>query len=471
MESSLCYLTAVEMADLIRRGEVTAVELTQAHLNQIEATNPKVNAIVTLVAEQALDAAKAADEKQAKGEPLGVLHALPVAHKDLTETKGIRTTFGSSLFADFVPDENSLLVDRLQGAGAITLGKTNTPEFGAGSQTFNAVFGVTCNPYNLEYTCGGSSGGAAVALACGMVPLADGSDMGGSLRNPANYCNVVGLRPSPGRVPMYPKKLGWATLGVQGPMARTVQDVALMLQAIAGPDPREPIAIQQPGTLFARPLQRDFSGVKVAWSNDLGSFPVDERVTAVLKSQLSTFTNLGCELEETHPDFRDADEAFKAWRAYAFEFGYAPLIEQHPDQFKETVKWNAAQGGKLSGPELSRIEAKRTELYHRLRRFMETYEFLIMPVSQVPPFPVTQEYITEINGVQMENYIDWMQSCYFISATGHPAISVPAGFTEDGLPVGIQIVGRHQSEFALLQMAYAFQEATGVGKVRPRVME
>lgn len=469
MESELCFKTATEQARLVREGEITAVQLTEAHLQQIERTNPKVNAIVTLVAEQAIDAAKAADAKQAAGDPLGVLHGLPVAHKDLTETKGIRTTYGSPLFADFVPEQDGLIVERLKQSGAITLGKTNTPEFGAGSQTFNPVFGVTRNPYNTDYTCGGSSGGAAVALACGMVPLADGSDMGGSLRNPANYCNVVGLRPSPGRVPMWPKGMGWSTMGVQGPMARTVEDIALMLQAIAGPDRREPIAIQQSGNLFAQPLERDFADVKVAWSDDLDSFPVDARVTAVLQAQRPIFEQLGCVVEEAHPDFSDADEAFKALRAVAFEANFGEMLEQHRDQMKETVIWNTEQGQKLTAPQLTALEKKRTLLYHRVREFMNTYEFLLLPVSQVPPFPVTQEYITEINGQQMETYIDWMQSCYFISVTGLPALSIPCGFTDDGLPVGIQIVGRHQSEFALLQFGYAFQQATGVWKKRPQL--
>jgi amidase len=306
-----------------------------------------------------------------------------------------------------------------------------------------------------------------VALACGMVPIADGSDMGGSLRNPANYCNVVGLRPSPGRVPKWPKGSGWTTMGVEGPMARTVEDIALTLQAMAGPDPREPISIQQPGSLFSESLLRDFKGVNVAWSQDLGSFPVDARVTAVLESQRHIFSDLGCVVDETHPDFSDADEAFKALRAVSFEASYHGLLETHRDQLKSTIIWNSEQGQKLTGPQLSRIEAKRTELYHRVRQFMEKYEFLILPVSQVPPFPVTQEYVTEINGVQMNTYIDWMQSCYFISAIGHPALSVPCGFTEEGLPVGIQIVGRHQSELALLQLGYAFQEATQFWKKRP----
>ena len=467
--NELCFLTATEQARLIRQRQLSAHELMSAHLTQIEQVNPQVNAIVTLLPELALAGAKAADEQMARGAAIGPLHGLPIAHKDLVATKGIRTTQGSPLFKDHVPDVDELIIERLHGGGAITIGKTNTPEFGAGSQTFNPVFGATLNPYDTSKTCGGSSGGAAVALACGMIPIADGSDTGGSLRNPANFCNVVGFRPSPGRVPAWPKAVGWFPISVQGPMARTVQDVALMLTAIAGPDPRSPIAIREPGTLFAQPLERDFKGVRIAWSHDLGDFPVDPRITTTIDKQRPIFEGLGCVVEEGHPDFRDADEVFKVWRAWAFELSFTDLIAKHRDQIKETVIWNAEEGQRLTGPQLSRAEQKRTLLYHRVREFMESYEYLILPVSQVPPFPITQEYITEINGVSMATYIDWMKSCYFITVTGLPAISVPCGFTEEGLPVGVQIVGRHQDDFGVLQLAYAFQEATGFWKQRPAV--
>ncbi len=438
-----------------------------AHLAQIEQVNPQVNAIVTLLPELALSQAQAADEALSQGTAVGPLFGLPIAHKDLALTKGIRTTFGSPLYKDFVPDQDSLIVERLKQAGTIVIGKTNTPEFGAGSQTYNPVFGATLNPYDLSKTCGGSSGGAAVALACGMLPLADGSDMGGSLRNPASFCNVVGLRPSPGRVPHWPTETGWFTLSVDGPMARTVQDVALMLSAIAGPDPRSPIALNEPGSLFARPLERDFKGVRVAWSRNLGGLPVDPRVTAVIEAQRSTFKALGCRVEEIEPDFNGADEVFKVWRAWSFELAYADLLAEHREQIKETVIWNIEAGQKLTGPQLGQAEIKRTALYHRLREFMETYEFLILPVSQVPPFDVQQPYLTEINGVALDTYIDWMKSCYYISVTGHPAISVPCGFTPEGLPVGVQIVGRHQADWAVLQLAYAFEQATQFWQQQP----
>jgi amidase len=441
-------------------------------LNQIERVNPIVNAIVTQIpAEQVLAAADSADKALARGENTGPLHGLPIAHKDLVPTKDLRTTWGSPIFKDFIPDHDGLIVQRLKKAGAITIGKTNTPEFGAGSQTFNQVFGETVNPYDTTKTCGGSSGGAAVALACGLLPLADGSDMGGSLRNPGNFCNIVGFRTSPGRVPVWPSPVAWFPIPVQGPMARTVADVALMLSAIAGPDPRSPISIAEPGSLFARPLDRDFKDVRIAWSKDLGELPVDPRVTRALEDQRYVFENLGCIVEEAQPDFADADEIFKVWRAWRFELAYTELLKTQRDLIKDSVVWNVEQGQKLTGPRIGRAEVKRTELYHRVREFMKTHEFLICPVNQVPPFDINQRWVKEINGVSMDTYIDWMKSCYYITVTGLPAISVPCGFTPEGLPVGIQIVGRYNNDFGVLQLAYAFEQATKMWQRRPPVLD
>ncbi|MBQ17174.1 MAG: amidase [Planctomycetaceae bacterium] len=470
MTSELCFRTAVELSALIRSGELSARELLAAHLDQIERVNPRVNAIVTLTADLAQQQAAAADEAQAAGKPLGPLHGLPVAHKDLVSTKGIRTTWGSPIYADFIPDEDALIVTRLKTAGAVQVGKTNVPEFGAGSQTFNPVFGACLNPYDTSRTCGGSSGGAAVALACGMVPIADGSDTGGSLRNPASFCNVVGFRTSPGRVPVYPSELGWFPISVQGPMARTVEDTALILSAIAGPDPRVPISLSEPGELFREPLDRDFRGVRVAWSRDLGAFPVDPAVTGALDARREVFSEIGCSVDDAEPDFRDADFAFKTLRALIFESRFTPLLAEHRDKIKETIIWNAEAGQKQSGPDIARAERLRTALFHRVREFLEDYEYLLLPVSQVPPFDVSTPYITEINGQQMETYIDWMMSCYFITVTGLPAISVPLGFTDDGLPVGLQIVGRHHDDFGVLQLAYAVQQATATWSRRPGVV-
>jgi amidase len=467
MHPDLCFLSATELAHLIRTREVSCEEVMRVHLEQIEQVNPTVNAIVTLLPERALDGARTADRAIASGQPLGPLHGLPVAHKDLLVTKGIRTTFGSPIYQDFVPDTDAILVERLRAAGAITIGKTNTPEFGAGSQTFNPVFGATRNPWDTTKTCGGSSGGAAVALACGMVPLADGSDFGGSLRNPASFCNIAGFRPSAGRVPNWPTVNAWFSLPVLGPMARTVEDLALMLSAIAGPDARAPIAIDAPGSMFTRSLARDFRGLRVAWSRDLGGLPVDPRVTEALSGGRRVLEAIGVQVEEAEPDFTDADEIFRVLRAWNFEASFGALLQTKRHQMKDTVIWNIEEGARLTGAQVGRAEAKRTELYHRVRGFMEQYAFLAAPVVQVPPFDVNQPWVTQINGEKMHTYLDWMKSCYAISATGLPAVSVPCGFTPDGLPVGLQIVGRHQDDLGVLQLAYAFQQQTGLWKRRP----
>ena len=469
--SELCFATATELVGRMRAGDLSARDVMSAHLAQIERVNPTVNAIVTYLPERAMKGALAADEARARGEALGPLHGLPVAHKDLVLTKGIRTTFGSRIYSDFVPDQDALIIERLRAAGAITVGKTNTPEFGAGSQTFNAVFGATCNPYDTTKTCGGSSGGAAVAVACGMLPIADGSDWGGSLRNPPNYCNVVGFRPSPGRVPSWPTETAWFPMTVEGPVARTVADAALMLSAMAGPDRRSPISISEPGNLFARPLERDFRGTRIAWSRDLGGLPVDPRVTEAIEAQRHVFEKFDCAVVDGEPDFAGADQAFKVWRAWRYALKYADMLETKRPLMKETVVWNTEEGLNLSGLEVGRAEQARTALYHRVREFMEVHEFLILPVSQSPPFDIDQEYVTEIAGVQMESYIDWMRSCYYISVTGLPAISVPCGFTPEGLPVGVQIVGRHGDDFGVLQLAHAFEAATETWKRRPAVTQ
>jgi amidase len=454
------FATATELASSIRRKEVSAREAIAAHLDQVERVNPTVNAIVTLVADRAIEQASQADEALARGADIGPLHGLPIAHKDLQETKGIRTTFGSRIYQDFVPDYDSLTVERIRKAGAIVIGKTNTPEFGAGSQTFNAVFGATRNPYALDKTCGGSSGGAAVALACGMIPIADGSDLGGSLRNPASFCNVVGFRTAPGRVPRWPALPAWLGLSVDGPMARTVADVALLLSVVAGADPRSPISISEPGSLFSRPLDRSsFNGVRIAWYKDLGGTPFDRRVRRVVDGHWKTFENLGCVVEHAEPDFSGVDESFKTLRAWSSHLNHAERLKQHPDLFKDTLREEIEHGARLTGPDIAHAETLRTAYYHRVREFFEQYDYFVLPVSQVAPFDIDQPYVTEIEDIRMPTYIDWMKSCYYISMTGHPAISVPAGFTPEGLPIGIQIVGRHRGEWEVLQLAHAFEQA------------
>jgi amidase len=468
--SDICFMRAVDTLALIRQKKLSAREVMQAHLTQIKRVNSKVNAIVTLVPEdQVMAQALAADDSLAKGNSLGPLHGLPVAVKDLHETRGIRTTFGSPLMRDNVPDFDCLLVERERNAGAILIGKTNVPEFGLGSQTFNPVFGATHNPYDVTKTCGGSTGGGSVAAACGMAPLADGSDMGGSLRNPPNFCNVVGIRPSPGRVPEAPSRLGWFTLSVQGPVARNVSDCAFFLSVLAGFDRRSPIAIDQSGGQFVQPLGgRSFRGVRVAMFKDLG-LPWDPQVKAAVQAQRKVFESLGCIVEEAEPDLRDANECFLAWRHWSLELAFGDLLATHGDQLNEYVHWHVEEGRKLTGPYLARIEAKRTALYQRIREFTEKYEFFILPVNQVLPFDVNTRYPTEIAGVKMENYLAWMKSAYYISTVGNPAMSVPCAFSSQGLPIGIQIVGRHNDDWGVLQMGYAFEQATNIGKRRPVV--
>lgn len=469
MPDDICFLSATELVRRIRGGELSAVEVVTAHLDRIERVNPALNAIVTLDAEGALEAARRADRAQAFGETLGPLHGLPVAHKDSFLTRGMRTTFGSPIFRDHVPNADSAVVARQRAAGAITLGKTNMPEFGAGSQTFNPVFGVTRNPYDVTKTCGGSSGGAAVALATGMVALADGSDLGGSLRNPANFCNVVGLRPSAGRVAQWPSEDAFQTLAVAGPMARTVEDLALYLSVLAGPDMRDPLSLPEDGARFRAPLARDFTGTRIAWSGDLGGLPVEPAVTAVLESRRAAFEELGCEIDDVSPNLSGADEVFLTLRGVLFANGFGPLLDRHPGALKDTIVWNVEYGRRLTLADVGRAELLRTRIFARMHQFMERYAFIVAPVNQVAPFSVDQPYPTEIAGVRMENYLEWMRSCCRITVTGHPAISVPCGFTADGLPVGVQIVGRYRDELGLLQFAHAFERATKIGQRRPPI--
>ncbi len=469
MSSELCFMSASVLAHEIRARRLSATEVMDAHIAQIERLNPALNAIVTFLPERGREHARAVDAALARGADPGPLAGLPVAHKDLVPTRGVRTTFGSRIYRDFVPDTDAILVERLREAGAIMIGKTNTPEFGAGSQTFNAMFGATRNPYDLAKTCGGSSGGAAAALAAGLLPIADGSDLGGSLRNPASFCNVVGLRPSAGRVPNWPSASAWFDMPVLGPMARTVADAALLFSAMAGPDARAPLCLEEPGSVFRAPLGRDFKGTRIAWSSDLGGLPIEPEVARTIAAQRRVFTELGCIVEDATPDLRDADEIFCVLRAWDYELAFGALLREHRALMKDTVIWNIEQGAQLSGPQVGAAEVKRTALYHRMREFMRRYDYLVAPAVQVLPFDVETPYPTRINEVDLDTYLDWMRSCYYITVTGAPAISVPCGFSSGGLPVGIQIVGRHRQDFALLQIALAFEQATGFWRRRPPI--
>jgi amidase len=465
-DDDVCYLDAIELTARIRKKQISAREVMAAHLAQIERLNPKVNAIITLVAERAMADAARADEATARGGPLGPLHGLPIAHKDLVDTAGIRTTRGSPFYRDHVPAQDALIVTRIRQAGAITVGKTNTPEFGAGSQTFNTIFGATRNPYDVTRTCGGSSGGAAVALACGMLPIADGSDTGGSLRNPAAFCNVVGFRPSPGRVPS--ELPSWSPLSVSGPMARTVADVALFLSAIAGHDPRSPLSIPEDGSRFAAPLGRSFKGVRVAWWRGLGGVPFEPAIRSVVDANRRIFEDLGCVVEDAEPDFTGVDEAFATLRYASNHAQYSPLARERPEWLKDTIKFEVAQAEQHTAADVGRAAARQRRMYEQSRELFARYEYFVLPVTQVVPFDVTLPYPTEIAGTPMKSYIDWMRSCYYVTLMANPAISVPGGFTGGGLPVGLQIVGRHRDEWSVLQLAHAFEQATNHGKRRPR---
>jgi amidase len=466
----LNFTDARTLTRMLRDREVSALEVMEAFLDQIERINPRVNAIPTLRPRaELLDEARAADRILARGKTTGPLFGLPHAVKDLALTKGLRTTRGSRIYADFIPDTDELYVERLRQAGAIIIGKTNVPEFGAGSQTFNQVFGATLNPYDLSKTCGGSSGGAAVALACGMVPLADGSDLGGSLRNPASFCNIVGFRPSPGRVPKLSSN-AWNTLSVNGPMARSVADLAFLLSVIAGPDRRDPIALDEQGATFLGSLDRTFRGTRIAWSQNLGLYPVVPVVNDVCNAARPVFEALGCEVSDGEPDFTGVDKIFQTLRAWGFAESRRDDLAQHRNLLKDTVIWNAEQGINLTAREITEAETARTELYRRVTAYLEDYEFLILPVSQVPPFPVEIEWVREINGEQMNTYIDWMSTVYAITCTGLPSISIPCGFTPDGLPIGLQIVGRHHRDFEVLQLAHAFEQQTQYARQRPPVL-
>ena len=463
----LCALSAVDLAARIRRKDVSAREVLDAHLARIARVNPQVNAIVTLVPEMAQRWAREADERQARGEPLGALHGLPVAHKDLVDTAGIRTTRGSPLFATNVPTSDALIVRRIRAAGAITLGKTNTPEFGAGSNTFNPVFGATRNGYDRTRTVGGSSGGAACALTCQLLPIADGSDTGGSLRNPAAWNNVVGLRPSPGRVP--DDDGSWSPLSTSGPMARTVADVALFLSAISGHHHPDPISLSDDPASFRAPLERSLKGVRIAWFTSMGGIPFEPEITRVVHAQRQHFVDLGCIVEEAEPSFDGIDEAFPILRHLTFHANYAKLARDNPSAFKETVKWEIAEAERLRSSDVARANARQARFYREVHEFFSKYDYFICPVTQVEPFDLGTEYPTMVNGVAMPTYIDWMRSCWYITMTACPAISVPAGFSARGLPVGLQIVGQHRNDWGVLQVAHAYEQATLHGKRRPVV--
>ncbi len=452
MNDELWRRSAVDLAALLAAGSVSAREVLDAHLVRIEQVNPTINAVVTLSVERAVADATRADEAYAQRRHLGPLHGLPIAHKDLAMTAGIRTTLGSPIFADHVPDEDELIIARLRAAGCVTVGKTNTPEFGAGSHTFNEVFGVTRNPYDPSRSAGGSSGGAAAALAAGMVPLADGSDLGGSLRNPASFCNVVGLRPTPGTVPSWPNSDPLDPLSTDGPMARCAADVALLLGVIAGPHPHVPMR----GAVGPfEPLERSLNGLRVAWGPSAAGLPIDLEVRGALAEVPGRFISHGCVVDEAFPDLTGASEIFQTLRAVVFERGLGQLYDDRGAELKDTVRWNVELARTLTAADVGRAVRERSLLQQRVHAFFERFDVLALPTVQVVPFPVEFDWVREIDGVPMTNYLEWMRSCTDITVTGCPAMSVPGGYTASGLPVGLQLVARPGAELLLLQVAHA----------------
>jgi amidase len=454
--------SARDQVAAVRAREISARELLDLHLDRIHERNPELNAIVSLDEERARTAAAAADDALAAGEDVGPLHGLPFAFKDTHDVGGWRTTYGSPLLADNVPAADELVVERVRRAGVVLLGRTNVPEFAAGSHTFNTIFGTTLNPVDPSRSAGGSSGGAACALATGMVPLADGSDMGGSLRNPASFCGVVGLRPSLGRVPKWPTTNHWETTATSGPMARNAGDLALLLSVMAGPDPRVPHAMCEPGDTFAPPLTGSLAGLRVALSPDLdGQLDVDTEVAAVVEDSAAVLRKAGAEVAAASPDLSLAESCFRTLRAWLFQHTYGDLLAEHPDAFKESLADNIRAGEHLTGKDVAQAYAQRTALAETMRVFFTDHDLLALPTSQVPPFPADHEYPTEVNGRPQATYLDWMRSAYFITVTGCPAISVPAGTTREGLPVGLQLVAPHGADRMLLEAAAAFEEARG----------
>jgi amidase len=467
-DRDLCYTPATDLARLIRRRAVSPLEVTRAVLERIARVNPAVNAYCTVAAEQALADARRATAALRRSARPGPLHGVPVSIKDLTPTRGIRTTWGSRIYADHVPDRDGLVVERLRAAGAVVIGKTNTPEFGAGANTVNAVFGATRNPWNLALTCGGSTGGGAAALALGLGPLALGSDLGGSLRLPAAFCGVVGFRTSPGLVPVHPADLGWDTLSVQGPMARTVADTALMLSVIAGGDSRAPLSYPvDVRPLLAAVSRPRLKGVRVAVSEDLGVSPVDGEIRRVFREAVATLRHAGARVEEAHPDFDGLLEMVLATRGASMVARHEPKFAKWRDVMQDNLVKNIEFGLRLSPVAIGRAERLRTALWQRVREFQDRYELIVTPTVAVPPFPVETSYPAEIDGKPMRSYIEWVLLTYAFTMVGVPAISVPCGFTRAGLPVGLQIAGRWRDEAGVLRAAAAFEQAAPWAHRRP----
>ena len=458
MSRELVSMAAREVVRRLQAGEIKPVELVEAALARMDAVEPAVNAVPTRCPERALARAR---ELEGRAEET-LLGGLPVVVKDLHEVAGVRTTFGSPIFADHVPTASDRAVRRQEDAGAIVLGKSNTPEFGAGANTFNEVFGATRNPWNTALSCAGSSGGAAVALATGTAWLADGSDLGGSLRNPAAFTGVVGLRPSPGRVVNAKELNRFQSLSVRGPMARDVRDLALFLDVMAGFDAHDPLTFDAPSVPFREAVERPPRLKRVAFSPDLGGItPVDPEVAAICERAARAFEELGVEVVAAAPDLGLAVDTFTTLRAELFAANMAPLLAAHRDLLKPEVIWNIEQGLALDADAIGAAERARSVMHANYVDFLEDYDLLLCPAAICPPYPIEQRWVEELNGHRFASYIDWVTVAFAITLTGAPALSLPAGLTAAGLPVGLQMVGRPRGEALLLAAAAQLEDRIG----------
>ena len=463
----LVKLTARQAVEALKKREVSPLELIDAALQRIEETDSTLNALPTLCIERARAHAERLMANRIVDAPRGYLYGLPIAVKDLRDVAGVRSTKGSPIFADYVPSRSDYSVETIEEKGGIVLAKSNTPEFGAGANTFNEVFGKTRNPWNTSMTCGGSSGGSAVALATGQVWLATGTDLGGSLRQPASFCSVVGLRPSPGRVASGPKALPFATLSVDGPMARTVEDVALFLDTQAGQHPNDPLSFSAPDFSFLSVVDQAEPPLRVAYSPDLGIANIDSEVREICERAVGIFEGIGATVVEDSIDLHGAEDTFQTMRAAQFVGAYASLLENHRDQLKPEVIWNIEKGLELNAREIAQAELARGAIFNRAAEFFKRYDLLVCPTSAVPPFDVEKRHVTEINGIELDNYVAWLLITFAITLTACPSISVPCGFTKSGLPVGLQIVGPWTREDSVLSAAALFESESGLATNLP----
>ncbi len=459
-DMTLIDRSATDLVGLLKLGAITPHDLLDALQARIGEVDGPVNALPTLCFDRAR---KAANELMAlPWQDRGLLCGLPIAIKDLTEVKGVRTTYGSPIFSDFVPAESDPLVERIEAEGGVIYAKSNTPEFGAGANTFNEVFGATRNPWNTKLSAAGSSGGAAVALKTGTAWLAHGSDLGGSLRNPASMNGIVGLRPSPGRVATDPGQEITGRYGVEGPMARTVEDVALFLDVLTGEDIRDPMSLPKPAVPFVTQARSGWKPKRVAWSADLGITPVDPEVAEITRRAALRFGEIGAIVEEAHPDFAEAHDTFQVMRARGFAIGKKDLLDTKRDLLKPEVIWNIEQGLKLTCADILRAEHARAAMFRRMLSFFETFDVICTPATIVAAYPVENRFVASCNGVTFGNYVEWLAIAYAFTLVGCPALSLPAGFTRDGRPIGLQIVTRPREEGKLLAAAMALEQVLGL---------